>query len=87
MLGVGKLIAVGYSMRRSLVAQRVWYRHSERVEGLALCASPEIFARVKDKRWGVGLFATARTGVGCTLQADRFVPARRTAGAAIVHDS
>lgn len=57
-LGVDSFVAVGYSMG-SLVAQLVWRRHSERVDGLVLCAGAATFARAKLERLGIGLFATA----------------------------
>jgi len=41
-LGIGRFIAVGYSMG-GLVAQLLWRRHPERVAGLVLCATARNF--------------------------------------------
>src|SRR5919202_493664 len=38
--GVGRAIAVGYSMG-GFVAQRLWQRHPQRVTGLVLCATAD----------------------------------------------
>jgi 3-oxoadipate enol-lactonase len=50
-LGVGRAIAVGYSMGGA-VAQLVWKRHPDRVTGLVLCATSSVFADSdRERRW------------------------------------
>lgn len=56
-LGVDRVVPVGFSMG-SLVAQLVWRRHADRVEGLVLCAAAAIFGRAAYERLATGLFAT-----------------------------
>src|SRR3954462_5598083 len=57
-LGVDKFVPVGYSMG-SLVAQLVWYRHRERLDGLVLGAAATGWGNgVAWERLGAGLFAT-----------------------------
>ena len=48
-LGVERFIPVGYSMGGP-VAQLVWHRHRERVEGLVLCATSAYFAGRRQER-------------------------------------
>jgi len=55
-LGIDTFVPVGYSMG-SLVAQLVWHRHQERVDGLVLCASAATFARGRYEQVGLRLFA------------------------------
>jgi 3-oxoadipate enol-lactonase len=57
-LGVRRFVGVGYSMG-SLVAQLVWHRHRQRVDGLVLCVGAATFARAKYERLAIRLFATA----------------------------
>lgn len=62
-LGVDRFIAVGYSMGGP-IAQLVWRRHPERVDGLVLCATAPVFNGERVERWGfaglTGLAALAR---------------------------
>lgn len=62
-LGIDRFIAVGYSMGGP-VAQLVWRRHPERVDGLVLCATAPVFNGERLERWGfagiTGLAALAR---------------------------
>lgn len=55
-LGIDSFVPVGYSMG-SLVAQLVWRRHRERVDGLVLCAATAAVSRAAYERVGTGLFA------------------------------
>jgi 3-oxoadipate enol-lactonase len=55
-LGLQKFVPVGYSLG-ALVAQLVWKRHRERVDGLVLCAATAAISRVGYQRLATGLFA------------------------------
>jgi 3-oxoadipate enol-lactonase len=55
-LGIETFVPVGFSMG-SLVAQLVWYRHRQRVDGLVLCAATASWSRASYERLGTGLFA------------------------------
>lgn len=55
-LGVDEFIPVGYSMGGP-IAQLVWHRHPERVQGLVLCATAPYFATGREKRIGLMGFA------------------------------
>ncbi|HET9602445.1 MAG TPA: alpha/beta hydrolase [Acidimicrobiales bacterium] len=60
-LGIASVIPVGYSMGGP-VAQLVWHRHPERVQGLVLCATAKRFATSRDERlmfYGMGALARA----------------------------
>jgi 3-oxoadipate enol-lactonase len=48
-LGVDRLVAVGYSMG-GIIAQLLWRRHRERVSGLVLCATSGHFVRSREER-------------------------------------
>jgi pimeloyl-ACP methyl ester carboxylesterase len=67
-LGVDRIVPAGYSMGGP-IAQLLWRRHPERVEGLVLCATARAFAGTRDERL---LFA----GIGALAQASRLTPAR-----------
>ena len=62
-LGIDRFIPVGYSMGGA-VAQLVWHRHRERVDGLVLCATAPYFAELRGERLSflglTGLAALAR---------------------------
>ena len=62
-LGIDSCIPVGYSMGGP-VAQLVWQRHRDRVDGLVLCATATHFARSREERLSFlglsGLAALAR---------------------------
>jgi 3-oxoadipate enol-lactonase len=62
-LGIDQVIPVGYSMGGP-IAQLVWRRHPERVEGLVLCATSGYFATSREERLSFiglsGLAALAR---------------------------
>lgn len=62
-LGIDHCIPVGYSMGGP-VAQLVWRRHPERVDGLVLCATSTHFSRSREEKLGFlglsGLAALAR---------------------------
>ena len=62
-LGVDTFIPVGYSMGGP-IAQLVWRRHPDRVNGLVLCATAPYFAGRREKRLGLlgltGLAAVAK---------------------------
>jgi 3-oxoadipate enol-lactonase len=66
LLGVERLIPVGYSMGGP-VAQLIWRRHPERVDGLVLCATARNFSGTRDERL---LFA----GIGALARASRLTP-------------
>jgi diacylglycerol O-acyltransferase len=55
-LGLDTVVPVGYSMG-SLVAQLVWRRHRDRVDGLVLCAAAAAVNRASYERIATGLFA------------------------------
>ncbi len=55
-LGIETFIPVGFSMG-SLVAQQVWRRHRQRVDGLVLCAAAATFRRAIHERLATGLSA------------------------------
>ncbi|MBV9515787.1 MAG: alpha/beta fold hydrolase, partial [Mycobacteriaceae bacterium] len=55
-LGVQTFIPVGYSMG-SFVAQLVWRRHPQRVDGLVLCAATAAYNRASYERLATGIFA------------------------------
>jgi diacylglycerol O-acyltransferase len=61
-LEVRRFVAVGYSMG-SLVAQLVWHRHPQLVNGLVLCAGAATFARAKFEQVAMRLFAAAIEGL------------------------
>jgi 3-oxoadipate enol-lactonase len=62
-LGIDRFIAVGYSMGGP-IAQLLWRRHRDRVDGLVLCATAPYFAGRRPERLSVmgltGLAAVAR---------------------------
>lgn len=62
-LGIERVIPVGYSMGGP-IAQLVWRRHPDRVDGLVLCATAPYFARRREERLSflglTGLAAVAR---------------------------
>jgi pimeloyl-ACP methyl ester carboxylesterase len=55
-LGVRTFVPVGYSMG-SFVAQLIWRRHPQRVDGLVLCATAAAYNRIIYERLATGLFA------------------------------
>ena len=55
-LGVDTFVPVGFSMG-SLIAQLVWRRHPQRVDGLVLCAVAAMFGRAAYERLATGMFA------------------------------
>ncbi len=54
-LGIETFVAVGYSMG-SLVAQLIWKRHRELVDGLVLCAATTGVTRASHERLATGIF-------------------------------
>lgn len=56
-LDIASYVPVGYSMG-SLIAQLVWRRHRERVDGLVLCAAAAAVSRARYERIATGVFAT-----------------------------
>lgn len=62
-LGIEQFIPIGYSMGGP-VAQLMWHRHRERVQGLVLCATAAYFATSREERLSFlgisGLAALAR---------------------------
>ena len=73
-LGIDRVIPVGYSMG-GLVAQLVWHRHRDRVDGLVLGATARNF---RGNRAAVGGF----TALSAMAVGARFVPSAVRAGAA-----
>lgn len=59
-LGIDRFVPVGYSMG-SIVAQLVWKRHRDRVEGLVLCAATAHFQRASREKMAM---ATINVGMG-----------------------
>jgi 3-oxoadipate enol-lactonase len=55
-LGISTFVPVGYSMG-SMIAQLVWKRHRERVDGLVLCAATAAVSRASYERIATGVFA------------------------------
>lgn len=72
-LGISRFIAVGYSMG-SLVAQLVWRRHRQLVDGLVLCAGAATFARARFEQVAMRLFAAA---IEASALAQDYPPFRR----------
>jgi pimeloyl-ACP methyl ester carboxylesterase len=72
-LGVDRFIPVGYSMG-GLVAQLIWHRHPDRVEGLVLGATARNF---RGSRAAAGSFAA----ITAMATMARFTPPRLRAGA------
>jgi pimeloyl-ACP methyl ester carboxylesterase len=68
-LGIDRFIPVGYSLGGP-VAQLVWHRHRERVEGMVLCATSRNFGGTTRERWFYGSLWGAIVG----LQVLRHVP-------------
>ena len=66
-LGLDQVIPVGYSMGGP-IAQLMWHRHPDRVEGLVLCATAKGFASTRDER-------LAFAGLGALARASRLTPA------------
>jgi pimeloyl-ACP methyl ester carboxylesterase len=62
-LGIDTFIPVGYSMG-SLIAQQVWRRHADRVDGLVLCAAASTFGRATHERLATGLLAALLDATG-----------------------
>jgi len=56
-LGIARFITVGYSMGGA-VAQLVWHRHRELVDGLVLCASSRTFIRSRTDRVAFDVLAS-----------------------------
>jgi diacylglycerol O-acyltransferase len=54
-LGISTFVPVGYSMG-SLVAQLVWKRHRDRVDGMVLCAATAAVNRAGYERLATGMF-------------------------------
>ncbi len=50
-LGIDRFIAIGYSMGGP-IAQLIWRRHPDRVDGLVLCATAPIFNVERNERLG-----------------------------------
>jgi 3-oxoadipate enol-lactonase len=73
-LGIGRCIPVGYSLGGP-VAQLMWYRHRERVEGLVLCATSRNFSGRPVEQWGFRGFA----GVVAALRVADALPWSRRA--------
>jgi pimeloyl-ACP methyl ester carboxylesterase len=81
-LGIEQAITVGFSMG-SIVAQRVWRQHPDRVSGLVLCATTDRFRRTASERLfhqGMGLAMSGARGVSRSRTAVR---AARTAAEAL----
>jgi 3-oxoadipate enol-lactonase len=66
LLGIETMVPVGYSMGGP-IAQLMWRRHPDRIEGLVLCATARGFAGTRDERL---LFA----GIGALAKASRLTP-------------
>jgi 3-oxoadipate enol-lactonase len=59
-LGIERVIPVGYSMGGP-IAQLMWRRHRDRVDGLVLCATANRFSTTRDERLAfAGMAALAR---------------------------
>lgn len=71
LLGLEDVIVAGYSMG-SIIAQRVWRQHPERVQGLVLAATTDRFQRTAYERF---FFA----GMGLTMFATRELSRSRVA--------
>jgi 3-oxoadipate enol-lactonase len=71
-LGISTFVPVGYSMG-SMIAQLVWKRHRERVDGLVLCAATAAVSRASYERLATGVFAAVIEAV--SPPARRFAPA------------
>ncbi len=68
-LGIDRFIAVGYSLGGP-VAQLVWRRHPEHVDGLVFCATSRNFMGTPQER----VFFESMVGVATIAQATRYLP-------------
>jgi len=78
-LGIERLIAVGYSMGGP-VAQLLWRRHRRLVDGLVLCATARSFASTRPAE---RLFFSSMFGLGLAAKATPPVVRRRLSGAVL----
>jgi 3-oxoadipate enol-lactonase len=83
-LGVQAVIPVGFSMG-SLVAQLVWLRHHDRVDGLLLCAAAASFGKAIHERLATGI-AAALLDVFSPLPGVPAAVARSAGGRRVVDD-
>ncbi len=68
-LGIRRVIPIGYSMGGT-VAQLMWRRHPQIVQGLVLCATSTYFRRSREERLGfIGLGGLARLARIAPVQA------------------
>lgn len=75
-LGIERFVPVGYSLGGP-VAQLVWRRHHERVQGMVLCATSRNFGGTRQERW---FYSTLLAGI-YGLNAARYVPGPHRHGA------
>jgi 3-oxoadipate enol-lactonase len=68
-LGLERIVPVGYSLGGP-VAQLLWRRHRDRVEGLVFCATSRNFGGSARERW----FFSGLWGLNVALQAARYLP-------------
>ena len=81
-LGVERAVVAGYSMG-SIVAQRVWRQHRDRVAGLVLCATTHRFQLTAGERLFFTGMGTAMVGVRGLSRSRTAVRAARTAADAV----
>ena len=75
-LGVDECVPVGYSMGGA-IAQLVWQRHPERVEGLVLCSTARNFRGTRKERLFFPVVSAAMTPLSgwCARRVDRLASA------------
>ncbi len=71
-IGVERFVPVGYSLGGP-IAQLIWHRHHDRVEGMVLCATSRNFGGTMRERWFYG----SLWGAMAALQVARHVPPLR----------
>ena len=78
-LGLRTFVPVGYSMG-SMVAQLVWKRHRQRVDGLVLCAATTSVTCASYERLATGIFAALIEAFSPVPRPPRAVVVRGRAG-------
>ena len=81
LLGLNTFVAVGYSMGGP-IAQLVWHRHPDRVDGLVLCATSRNFRGHPRERFAFGALAVANVAARLPPPAASTLADRTVAGPA-----
>jgi pimeloyl-ACP methyl ester carboxylesterase len=81
-LGLERVIVGGYSMG-SIVAQRVWRQHADKIEGLVLCATTDRFQLTASERVFFAGMGTAMVGARGLSRSRTAIRAARSTAAAL----